>query len=193
MNNKKTALVALVGISSLGLLPSCRGSMQRSNAPQNTQPIQTTDSPHPSPEVEVSVSDLIKQWPFIEKEKRAGMLRAWFRVPNNDHYRVAQKADFENPFMTSDYGELAGAYGLATLIVDKSASSSNRMSLIIFVDRPDNRSDIYWIYRDKDLSKYRMSRASGDIFVDEVHEDGSKSVCEIRWDKKEGTWACRGL
>ena len=174
----------------LWCVSGCQTRVLTDNRPQNTQ---ITSSPSPSPEAELSVSDLIKQWPFIEKEKRAGMLHAWSRVPNNAHYRVAQKGDFENPFMTSDYGELAGAYALATLIVDKTAPGPKRMSLIIFVERQDNRSDIYWIYRDMDLSKYRMSRASGDIFVDEVHEDGSKSLCEIRWDKKERTWACRGL
>jgi len=92
--------------------------------------------------------------------------------------------------MTSDYGELAGAYGLATLIVDKTVSDSKRMSLIIFIERPDNRSDLYWIYRDMDLSKYQMSRASGDILV-EVHENGSRSVCEIRWVRNEHRWTCK--
>jgi len=177
----------------MNFLTGCRAPVQTEKPPQNRPPIHTTSSPQLSPEPELSVSDLIKQWPFIEKEKRSGMLSAWSRVPNNVHYRVAQKGDFENPFMTSDYGELAGAYGLATLIVDKTITDRRRMSLIIFIERPGNRSDIYWVYRDMDLSKYRMSRASGDIFVDEVHGDGSKSVCEIRWDKQERTWACRGL
>jgi len=191
IRNSITDIVIVAALMSL--LTGCRALVQTGKPPQNGRPIQTTSSPQPSPEAELSVSDLIKQWPFIEKEKRAGMLSAWSRVPNNVHYRAAQKGDFENPFMTSDYGELAGAYGLAMLIVDKTATSPKRMSLIIFVERPVNRSDIYWIYRDMDLSKYRMSRASGDLFVDEVHEDGSKSVCEIRWDKKERIWACRGL
>jgi hypothetical protein len=41
-----------------------------------------------------------------------------------------------------------------------------------------------------DLSKHSMSRASGDIFVDEVREDGTKGVCEIQWDRKKRRWAC---
>src|SRR6266850_7210458 len=170
----------VIVVSLMILLASCRAPLQSGKAPQKNQPIQTATPPQPSPEVELSVSELIKQLPFIEKEKRAGMLGAWSHVPNNAHYRVTQKGDFENPFMTSDYGEMAGAYGLAALIVDKTLMTAKRFSLIIFVERPDNRADIYWIYRDMDLSKYRMSRSSGDIFVDEVHEDGSKSGCEIR-------------
>jgi len=102
-----------------------------------------------------------------------------------------KKGDFENPFMTSDYGELAGAYGLATLIVDKTVTDRQRMSLVVFIERPGNRSDIYWIYRDMDLSKYQMSRSSGDIIVDEVHENGSKSVCEIQWVSNEQRWTCK--
>ncbi|HXM46670.1 MAG TPA: hypothetical protein VN956_02300 [Pyrinomonadaceae bacterium] len=191
IRNLITDTVIVAALTSF--LTCCRAPVQTGKPPQNSPPIKTTSSPQPSPEAELSVSDFIKQIPFIEEEKRAGMSRAWSRVPNSARYRAAQKGDFENPFMTSDYGELAGAYGLATLIVDKTAKDPKRMSLIIFVERPDNRSDIYWIYRDMDLSKYRMSRASGDIFIDEVHDDGSKVVCEIRWDKKERTWACRGL
>src|ERR1700682_3467365 len=169
----RNLIAAIVIVTSLmSFLASCRAPVQTGKPPQTIQP---TRSPQPSPDTELSLSDLIEQWPFIEKEKRAGMLRAWSYVPDNIHYRVAQKGDFENPFMTSDYGELAGAYGLAALIVDKTGAGPKRMSLIIFVERPNNRSDIHWIYRDTDLSKYRMSRASGDIFVDEVHEDGSKS------------------
>ena len=165
----------------------CQTRVLTDKRPQNNQ---ITSSPLPSPEAELSVSDLIKQWPFIEQEKRLAMLRAWTQVPNNVRYRVAQKGDFENPFMTSDYGELAGAYGLATLIVDKTVSDSKRMSLIIFIERPGNRSDLYWIYRNMDLSKYQMSRASGDILV-EVHENGSRSVCEIQWVRNEHRWTCK--
>src|SRR2546425_8449684 len=106
------AAMVIVG-SLMILLTGCRAPLPTGNPPQNSQPIQTATSPQPSPEAELSVSDLIKQLPFIDKEKRAGMLGAWSHVPNNAHYRVAQKGDFENPFMTSNYGEMAGAYGLA--------------------------------------------------------------------------------
>ena len=190
MRNQRLACAAVI-LSLLSLATGCRRSAYTARPTQNvgTQ----IAVPKASPEPEQSVLDLIKQQPFLEKEKIAGMLSAWSRIPNNAHFRLAQVVDFENSSMISDYGELAGAHGLAALIVDKTAIDSKRMSLIIFVERPGNRSDLYWIYRDMDLSKYRMSRSSGDIFVDEVHEDGSKSACEIRWDKKERTWACRGL
>jgi hypothetical protein len=161
-----------------------------SNLP-TTEPSPLSTSPKSSPEVEMSVRQLIVQLPFKEKEKRAGMLQAWDRVPDSDHFRVGNKSDFENPFHTYDYGEIAGAYGLALLIVNKTMPSVQRVSLVIFIERPANRYDIYWIYRDMDLSKYRMSRASGDIFVDEVRKDGTRGVCQIQWSKKQREWTCQ--
>jgi hypothetical protein len=150
IRNLITATVIVAALMSF--LTCCRAPVQTGKPPQNSPPIKTTSSPQPSPEAELSVSDFIKQIPFIEEEKRAGMSRAWSRVPNSARYRAAQKGDFENPFMTSDYGELAGAYGLATLIVDKTAKDPKRMSLIIFVQRPDIGQTFIgsietWIYR----------------------------------------------
>ena len=152
---------------------------------------QPSTSPAP-PEPEKSVSELIKELSQPEKEERLGMLRAWVRVPHHDHYRAAQASDFSTPFMTSDYGELAGAYGLAAMIVDKTLST-DCFSLVIFIRRPANRYDVYWIYRNMDLSKYRMSRASGDIFVNYPRSDGTDGICEIQWDRKVSRWACTGL
>ena len=120
-------------------------------------------------------------------------MRAWVRVPNHDRYRVARVSDFENPIMTNDYGEMAGAYGLAALIVDRTLATPNRFSLVIFIERPANRYDIYWVYQNMNLSKYRMSRASGNLYVDEVRDDGTRAVCKIEWDRNERRWACKGV
>ena len=141
----------------------------------------------------MSVGQLIEKLPFMEREKRTGMLRAWDHVGNYNNFRVANKSDFENPFLTYDYGEIAGAYGLALLIVNKTIPSVQRFSLVIFIERPANRYDIYWIFRDMDLSKYSMTRASGDIFVDEVRKDGTRAVCQIEWSKKQREWTCQSL
>ena len=168
----------------IACVEACRPAKKIEESQKTTAPF--ASSATASPESEISVAELIKSCSFIESETRKGMLRAWSRVPNNASYRAAQNIDSESP-ITRDYGELAGAHGLATLIVNKTIMGADRMSLIIFVERPDNRSDIYWINRNMDLSRYKMSRASGDIIVDEVHKDGNRSICEIRWDKKERT------
>jgi hypothetical protein len=173
----------------LTMLFGCRTYVEDSTP----QPVailnQPATSPEGSPELEKSVTEFIKELPMVEQEERLGMLRAWTRVPNNDRYRLAQAREFTNRSMIYDYGELAGAYGLAALIVDKTLNA-DRFSLLIFDRRPANRFDVYWIYRNMDLSKHSMSRASGDIFVDEVREDGTKGVCEIQWDRKKRRWAC---
>jgi hypothetical protein len=142
-----------------------------------------------SPEPEKSITELITELPFLEKGERLGLLRAWARVPQHDNYRAANAGEFENPFLTHEYGEIAGAYGLAALVVDKTRDV-DRFSLVIFVRRPANRYDLYWIYRNMDLSKYRMSRSSGDIFVDYPREDGTNGVCEIQWNRNQRRWSC---
>jgi hypothetical protein len=163
---------------------SPRQTPQADNQPGNALPN--------APQVHQSVRDLIGQLPFVEKERQAGMLRAWARVPRNSRFRIAQPGDFENPSMTSEYGEIAGANGLAVLIVDTTAADHQGMSLIIFIERPGHRSDIYWIYRDMDLSKYRMSRSSGDILVERPKPDQGSAICEIQWDRSLKQWTCKG-
>jgi hypothetical protein len=90
-----------------------------------------------------------------------------------------------------EYGEIAGAYGLAAMIVDKTRTT-DRFSLVVLIRRPANRFDTYWIYRNMDLTKYDMFRASGDIFVDNQLPEGHK-LCEIQWDKKSAKWGCTGI
>jgi hypothetical protein len=138
------------------------------------------------------MTQFITELPTVDKEQRLGLSRAWSRVPNNAHYRIAHFSDFGKPTMTYDYGEMAGAYGLAALVVDKTLTEA-KFSLVIFIERPAGRYDIYWIYRNLDLSKYGMNRASGDIFVDYVNSDGTRGVCEIQWDRKQRRWACTGV
>jgi hypothetical protein len=121
------------------------------------------------------------------------MIQAWKRAGEDSRFRLARLSDFEKPSMIYDYGEIAGAYGLAILLVDKTVEGPERFSLVIFIERPANKYDVYWIYRNMNLSNSSMSRASGDIFVETVLEDGRVDICEIHWDKKQRRWACAGL
>jgi hypothetical protein len=176
----------------LTVVVSCKQTIRPLSNPPATAVNQPSRSPESSPEPDKSVTELITALPFLEKAERLGLLRAWARVPQHNDYRAARASEFENPFVTHDYGELAGAYGLAALVVDKTRNA-DRFSLVIFVRRPANRYDLYWIYRNMDLSKYRMSRASGDIFVHYPRENGTSGVCEIQWDRNERRWACTGV
>ena len=176
----------------LTVLVSCQQAVRPLSNQSAAGVSQPSKSPERSPEVEKSVTELITELPFLEKGERTGLSRAWTRVPQHDNYRAANASEFENPFLTHEYGEMAGAYGLAALVVDKTRDA-DRFSLVIFVRRPANRYDLYWIYRNMDLSKYRMSRASGDIFVDYPRGDGTKGVCEIQWDRKQRRWSCTSV
>jgi len=89
-----------------------------------------------------------------------------------------------------DYGEIAGAYGLALFVIDKTATTSKKYSLLVFIRRPRNRYDLYWIYRNEDLSRLKLNRASGDIFVSGIREDGTTVNCEIAWSRKDNMWTC---
>jgi hypothetical protein len=177
------ALVLTAGIIASVMLVGCGGSVERASPAPAPTPSQPSLSPVGSPEPERSVSQAIKELVMADGNERAGLLRAWRRVPDNDHYRIAQTSDFVQPRVTYEYGEIAGAYGLPAIIVDKTRTA-DRFSLIVFIRRPSNRFDTYWIYRNMDLSKYAMSRASGDIFVEYPGADGNTTFCEIQWDKK---------
>lgn len=121
-----------------------------------------------------SVFDPVDEW------ERAALLQAWKKVPAHDSYEILQDV----------YGEIAGAYGLALIIADKSLSRSTQFSLIVFIRRPQNKYDLYWIYKNENLSQVSLSRASGDIFVNGFREDGSTLSCEIVWSRKDNKWTC---
>jgi hypothetical protein len=174
-----------------------------SDGAESKQPIEPTAlsqpivQPRPNAESDIAVSDVFRQIPFVENAKMAGMLRAWKRIPNYGHYRKARPMDFvtagwkETEFDRSyDYGELAGAYGLALFVVDKTLPKPKNMSLVVFVERAKNRCDIYWIYRDENLSALNLSRSSGDIFLRGTREDGTSADCEIQWSRKSRKWTC---
>ena len=86
-------------------LTGCLTPRERPRNPTTAQPSHPSPSPNSSPEVEMSVRQLIAQLPFMEKEKRAGILRAWDHVADYHNFRVANKSDFENPFLTYDFRE----------------------------------------------------------------------------------------
>ena len=176
----------------LAALVSCQQAVRLSSNQSAAGVNQPSKLAERLPEREKSVAELITELPFLKKGERLGLLRAWTRIPQHDNYRAANASEFENSFLIHEYGEMAGAYGLAALIVDKT-HDADRFSLVIFVRLPANRYDLYWIYRNMDLSKYRMSRSSGDIFVEYPLEDGTKGICEIQWNRKQRRWSCTSV
>jgi hypothetical protein len=182
------ALIFALGCSTL------REGKQTMGPSPNSQP---STSPQGVTVPDIAVSDLFRQIPFIEKEKSAGLLRAWKTAPNYNHYRKAKASDFvtaswnEKEFDRSyDYGEIAGAYGLALFVIDKTVSKPEQFSLVVFIERPNNRYNVYWIYRDENLSGLNLSRSSGDIFLRGVGGNGMSTDCEIKWSRDSKKWTC---
>ena len=191
----KTTVRTLILISALiasALLFGCRTSVEPKPALPAIATAPSSPPPPKATEPERSVTEAIKDLPMADEAERAGMLRAWRRVPDNKHFRIAQDADFGRRNASTEDGEIAGAYGLAAFIVDKRLSA-DRFSLVVFIRRPANRFDVYWIYRNMDLAKYAMSRSSGDIMVNYPGPDGNNNICEIQWDRKAGRWACTAV
>jgi hypothetical protein len=152
---------------------------------QNAAPIaehKGSPSPMPRPQLpETTVDEFLKrQFDPLEEQERSAVLRAWKKVPHQENYHMGQFV----------YGEIAGAYGLALFVVDKTATTLKKSSLLVFIRRPRNRYDLYWIYRNDDLSRLSLSRASGDIFVSGTREDGTTVNCEIAWSRKDNRWTC---
>ncbi len=116
----------------------------------------------------------------VSDRERKGYLLSWHKVRGHERYEVAQYV----------HGEVAGAYGLAMIITDGSSGATNRSSLIVFIERPAHRFDLYWIFKEEDLSRVSISRSSGDIWANGLRGDGSKITCEIAWSRQPNKWTC---
>jgi hypothetical protein len=147
--------------------------------------------------IDISVNECLSQFPLVSSEERAGMIRAWSKVPDHDKYRKARPGDFEaaqwkesESDRSYEYGEIAGAYGLVIFVVNKTIEKPGNLGLIVLIQRPGNRFGSYWIYHNEDLSRLALNRLSGDVIVAGRRADGTQTDCEIKWDKKQKTWTC---
>ena len=150
-------------------------------------------------ETDISVDQFLQKVPLIEEKRRAGLSQAWRKIPHHDQYRKARASDFKDPNWSEkeydrsyDYGEIAGAYGLAMFVINKTIAEPSRFSLLILIERPANRYDAYWIYQDKDLSRVTLNRHSGNIYLAGTDDEGLNINCDIKWNKSERRWACKG-
>lgn len=181
MKNRPVSSPAIA--STLVFIVSC---IACSHAPPTAVRESPASSPSPSatPEPNITVSQfLTSDFDPVDEGERAALLRAWKKVPAHENYEILQDV----------YGEIAGAHGLALIIADKSLNRSTQFSLIVFIRRPENKYDLYWIYKNENLSRVSLSRVSGDIFVSGFREDGSSLNCEIAWSRKDNKWTCIGF
>jgi hypothetical protein len=171
--------------------------VDNTRGPQVAETPKTDLNSSPGTEEEVSVVQCLSDMPFRNKVEKAAMIQAWRRVPKYANYRKARPSDFlnadwqESQFDRSyEYGEIAGASGLVMFAVNKTISKPANMSVFILVERSIHRYDLYWIIQNEDLSALTLNRLSGDVFLDGVRGNGTKTHCEIKWDKNLKRWTC---
>jgi len=155
---------------------------------------------------EIPLIDFLKQQDQVEKESHSPLVRAWKRVPGYDHYRLARAPDFKIPEWVEkeidgrdieraisypyESGEMSGAEGLSVIIIDKTISDLKRFSCVVFISRPANRYDLYWIFKNEDLSHFTMGRHSGDVYLLELRDDKTRHLCDIQYSRRQRRWAC---
>jgi len=154
---------------------------------------------------EITVSEFFGMPNEIEVETPP-LMRAWRKVPGWKRYRIARSTDFRIPAWVEkennrqdverainhayEAGEMSGAQGLALIVVDKTILDAKRHSCVVFISRGKNRYDLYWIFKNEDLSHFTMARHSGDVYLKEYRDDQTTRVCDIQYSRKQKRWAC---
>jgi hypothetical protein len=139
--------------------------------------------------------------------------KPWREFIASGQYRLAQMSDMnfsptaksqlpgkgETPLPLYDYawGDLNYSKRieddhLAAIVVDTTKNDVNRFGLVIFspVKGKHEEYNINWLYRNVDLSKFTVNRASGDLYVTQYSDDGRQSSCSVKWNKKLKTFEC---
>lgn len=82
---------------------------------------------------------------------------------------------------------------LASIVVDTTKTDANKFGLVIFspIRGTKDKYETNWLYRDKDLSKTTVNRASGEFYVTEYLDDGSRKACSVKWNKKAKKFECQ--
>ncbi len=145
-----------------------------------------------------------------------GLRETWQRFTANGQYRLAQTSDFRFPERAKEgalrslpanpipfvyiwgdlnYKKRVADDHLAAIVVDTTKQDDNRFSLVIF-SPPKGKEDVYethWFYRDRDLSKTTVNRASGYFYVTEYFDDGTEKSCSVAWNPKQKQFECEKL
>lgn len=125
----------------------------------------------------------------------------WRNFTADGKYRLAQPSEMTVSKITQSYVYIWGDLNynkriedehLAAIIVDTTKTDADKFSLVIFspIRKTKDKYDINWLYRDKNLSKTIVSRASGDFYVAEYADDGSRKSCSVKWNVKLKTFEC---
>ena len=148
----------------------------------------------------------------IRGEFPNNLKRKWKEFTASGQYRLAQISDMTFSEKAKNQlpgkGELTNFYDyawgdlnypkrieddhLAAIIVDTTKSDSDKFSLVLFspIKGRKNEYEINWLYRDQDLSKTIVNRASGELYVTRFFDDGSQKSCSVKWNPKIKAFEC---
>jgi hypothetical protein len=97
--------------------------------------------------------------------------------------------DIEVPFIPTSIGFVA-------IVVDTTRDHAERFGLLIITaddntkNDSDEKDDIHWVFRQKDLSHAAIGVSSGRVYLQEFREDGTYTSCDILWVEQKREYAC---
>lgn len=138
---------------------------------------------------------------------------AWKDFVADGKYRLAQPFDMtfseaakaelpdqgRSPIIPYDYvwedlgfNKRIGDNHLAAIVVDTTKTGNDNFGLVIFspVKNTKDTYDINWLYRDANLSKTIVNRASGELYVANYSDDGSRKSCSVNWNQNLKKFEC---
>lgn len=143
-------------------------------------------------------------------ENSEGAAEAWRRLVINRRYRVARASDFLIPEVAmrergydisravkfAYVGEDINGDGLyrdrAFIVIDTARGDAERFGLVIFNELESGKTvpDPHWLYRDKDLSRTVMLWVSGELTLQKYNNDGTYSLCRVKWNQHRQEYSC---
>jgi hypothetical protein len=186
-------------LAALILLPTSLGCGSRSDV------VRALPSPTPLP----TTNEPATTWPNAPDEylSNEGLKRAWQNFERNQKYRLARPSDrnltpaaaarvqSNNPHQIVPILNWWGARGyrgantndfVIAIVVDPSRSDPKRYGLVVIAAVASEGAAYkpYWVLREEDLESYLISPASGSVYIECFHRDGTEQTKEIVWDRK---------
>lgn len=146
----------------------------------------------------------------IHGEMPENLRDEWQKFTASGQYRLAQASDrtfseeakkqsaghgisfYDYAWGDLNFPKRVGNDYLAAIVVDTTKTDSNKFSLVIFNPIKDSKDkyELNWLYRDQDLSKSTINRASGELYVSKYSDDGSRKSCSVKWNPKTKKFEC---
>lgn len=128
--------------------------------------------------------------------------RVWSDFTADGRYRQAEISDmnlgdkprqlFAYSWGDLNYPKRIEDDHLAVIVVDTTLARPNNFGLVIFSPTAGkaNSYAVNWLYREKDLSRTEVHRASGNLFVTEYMENGNEVSCSVIWKENLNKFVC---